>query len=149
MENLRWPRMTEDELTAFLGDGGTGVISFSTSSDDSPYSIPVSYGFNSDVKHFHFRLALPPGSEKEALVARPVSFVTHDQADEGWRSVVATGSLEDLTDEPYESSAIQERWGVDVPVVDIFEEPPEDVAFRKFRLVPDQLTGRKQIRSEE
>jgi len=149
MENIRWPRLSEDELTAFLGKGGTGVISFSTSSDDPPHSMPVSYGFNTDVKHFHFRLSFPPGSEKEALVAQPVSFVTHGQTDDGWRSVIATGSLEDLTDEPYESSAVQERWGVDVPLVDIFEEPPEDVTFRQFRLVPDQLTGRKQVRSGE
>ncbi|MFC6758080.1 MULTISPECIES: pyridoxamine 5'-phosphate oxidase family protein [Haloarcula] len=149
MENFRWPQMSEDELTAFLGHGGTGVISFSTSRDDPPYATPVSYGFNADVKHFHFRLALPPGSEKESLVAQPVSFVTHNQTDEGWRSVVATGSLEDLTNEPHESSAVQERWGVDIPLVDIFEEPPTDVAFRQFRLVPDELTGRKQISDAE
>ncbi len=149
MENFRWPRLSEDELTAFLGNGGTGVISFSTRSNDSPYSIPVSYGFNTDVEHFHFRLAFPPGSEKEALVTRPVTFVTHRQTDEGWRSVIATGSLEDLTNEPHESSAIQERWGVNIPLVDVFEEPPEDLTLRQFRLVPDQLTGRKQVRSTE
>jgi len=149
MENFRWPQMSEDELTAFLGQGGTGVISFSTSSDDPPYSTPVSYGFSTDVKHFHFRLALPPGSEKEARLAQPVSFVTHSQTDEGWRSVIATGSLEDLTNEPHESSAIQERWGVDIPLVDIFEAAPADLTFRQFRLVPEELTGRKQVSSSE
>jgi len=149
MENLRWPQLSEDELTAFLGNGGTGVISFSTSDEGPPYSLPVSYGFNADMKHFHFRFAFPPGSEKDALVAQPVSFVTHEETDAGWRSVIATGSLEDLTNEPHESSAIQERWGVDIPLIDIFEEPPEDVTFRQFRLVPDQLTGRKQIHSAD
>src|SRR6056297_2479357 len=113
MENLRWPQLSEDELTAFLGNGGTGVISFSTSSNAPPYSLPVSYGFNADEKHFHFRFTIPPGSEKDTLVAQPVSFVTHDRTDAGWRSVIATGSLEDLTNEPHESSAVQERWGVD------------------------------------
>jgi len=149
MEGLRWPQLSEEELTAFLGNGGTGVISFSTSSDDPPYSRPVSYGFDADAQSFHFRLAFPPGSEKESLVDEPVSFVTHGQMDDGWRSVVATGSLEDLSDEPYESGAVQERWGVDIPLVDVFEEPPEDLTFRQFRMVPDQLSGRKQIRSEE
>jgi len=149
MENFRWPQMSEAELTAFLGHGGTGVISFSTSSDAPPYSTPVSYGFNTDVKHFHFQLALPPGSEKESLVTRPVSFVTHAETDEGWRSVIAIGSLEDLANEPHESSAVQERWGIDIPFVDIYEEPPEDITFRQFRLVPDELSGRKQITTAE
>ncbi len=149
MENFRWPQLSEDELSAFLGNGGTGVISFSTSSDDPPYSLPVSYGFNTDVNHFHFRLAFPPGSEKESLVAQPVTFVTHRQTDDGWRSAIATGSLEDLSDEPHESSAIQERWGVDIPLIDIFEDAPEDITFRQFRLAPDKLTGRKQVASAD
>lgn len=147
METLRWVRLPERELNAFLGDGGTGVISFAAGSTDPPYSVPVSYGYDVDSGDFHFRLALPPNSTKADLLDRPVSFVTYGQRDEGWRSVVATGELDDLSEQPYDSTAVQERWNVTIPLIDIFEEPPENLTFREFRLVPDELTGRKEVSS--
>ncbi|WP_435344822.1 pyridoxamine 5'-phosphate oxidase family protein [Haloarchaeobius sp. HRN-SO-5] len=145
MSDIRWIQLSEDERNAFLENGGTGVVSFSTDSDDPPYSLPVSYGYFADRNHFHFRFALPPDSTKDHLLDRPVSFVVHGETDEGWRSVVATGTLEELSDLPYESSALQERWAVDIPVVDIFEEPPDEVTWREFRLVPDSVSGRKAV----
>jgi hypothetical protein len=141
--------MTDEEVAAFLGDGGTGVVSFSTGGDEPPYSLPVSYGYVADVGHFHYRFALPEGSGKEEYLGRAVSFVTYGQTDEGWRSVVATGELEDLTGAAYESSAVQERWAVDIPLVDIFEDAPDEVTFHQFRLLPDRLTGRKALDSED
>ncbi len=142
---LRWIQMTEDELDGLLGDGGTGVLSFSTSSDEHPHSIPTSYGYDAESGHFHFRLAFPPDSKKTDLIDRPVSFVTHSQTDEGWQSVVVAGELKDLAERTHESAAVQERWAVSIPFVDIFEESPDDVNFRQYRLVPDKLTGRKEV----
>ena len=147
MTGLRWLQMPEPELNDFLDNGGTGVISFATGEGEPPYSLPVSYGYDADSSHFHFRLGITPNSDKGKFLDRPVSFVTHDETDEGWCSVVATGELEDLTDEPYDSPAIQERWNVSIPLVDIFEVPPKDVTFHQFRLDPDKLTGRKDVNS--
>ncbi|MGQ4556695.1 pyridoxamine 5'-phosphate oxidase family protein [Halobellus sp. GM3] len=145
MENHRWPRLSESELNAFLGDGGTGVISFQTGRDDPPYSLPVSYGYNAHKGHFHFRLAVSAERGKSRFVDRPVSFVAYGRTDDGWRSAVATGTLRDITDEPYDASDVQERWAVTIPFVDIFEESPENVAFRQYVLAPDTLTGRRQV----
>ena len=145
MSDLRWLQLTADELDAFLGDGGTGVLSFSTAIEDPPYTVPVSYGYSGDTGHLHFRLALPEGSTKGELLDRPVSFVTHGHTDEGWRSVVATGDLEDVSELPPESAAIQERWAIAIPLVDVFEVPPDEVSFHPFRLVPDRMTGRKAV----
>jgi len=61
--------------------------------DESPTSLPVSYGYYADSGDFYFRLSFPPGSSKADLVERPVSFVVHGETDAGWRSVVATGTL--------------------------------------------------------
>jgi hypothetical protein len=74
--------------------------------------------------------------------------VTYGEHDGRWHSVVATGHLEEVTDAPYESSAIQGMWTVRIPEIDIFERPREEVTFRDFRLVIDSLTGRKEVRSE-
>jgi len=88
--------MSEEEMNEFLGRGGTGVISFSTDPDEPPVSIPISYGYSADVKHFYYRLSVPQDSRKEDLVDRPVSFVTHGETDSGWRSIVVTGRLRAL-----------------------------------------------------
>ncbi|WP_132057058.1 pyridoxamine 5'-phosphate oxidase family protein [Halorussus amylolyticus] len=149
MEGLRWVRMTDDEMSDFLGRGGTGTLSFSTAIDDPPFSIPVSYGYDEDANAFYFRLAFPEGATKEGVVDRPVSFVAHRRTDRGYRSVVAAGTLEEVTDMPYDSSAVQGMWAVEIPEIDIFDRPPEDVAFRHFRLAPETLTGRKEVRSNE
>lgn len=147
MGRLRWVQMSDEEMDAFLGEGGTGVISFSKEGDGPPFSIPVSYGYDGSTGQFYYRLSLLPGGEKSDLLDEPVTFVVHAHTDEGWRSVVASGRLEGVADSPYESAAVQGMWAVRIPKIDVFDRPPEDVTFRTFRLVPDRLTGRKDVRS--
>ncbi|ADJ15433.1 flavin-nucleotide-binding protein-like protein [Halalkalicoccus jeotgali B3] len=137
--------MEGEELDAFLGRGGTGVLSFSTEGEQSPFSIPVSYGYTADSGTFYFRLAFPPGSTKATVIDRPVTFVVHEHTDEGWQSVVASGRVEGIDGQPYESTVVQELWAVRIPSVDVFDRPPEDVAFRHFRLVPETLQGRTEF----
>jgi len=148
MQGLRWVQLREQELKDFLGDGGTGTLSFSTEIEEPPFSLPVSYGYDGD-GHFYFRLSFPENSGKTDLLDNEVTFVTHARTDDGWRSVVATGKLEDVTDMDYDSAAVQGMWAVDIPKVDVFEDPPDDVPFRQFRLVPERLTGRKEVRSDD
>jgi len=147
MEGLRWVQLSDRERDDFLGNGGTGTLSFSTASDEPPFSLPVSYGY--DDGSFYFRLAFPDDSGKRQVVENPATFVTHARTDDGWRSVVAMGKLEDVTDMNYESAAVQGMWAVDIPEVDVFEDPPDDISFRQYRLVPDRLTGRKEVRSDD
>jgi nitroimidazol reductase NimA-like FMN-containing flavoprotein (pyridoxamine 5'-phosphate oxidase superfamily) len=148
MQRIRWVQLSADEQNDFLGRGGTGVVSFANGIDEPPFAIPVSYGFDAETRTFYFRFSFPPSSTKVAVVDRPLTFVTQRQTDEGWRSVVATGTLEDVTDVPYESSAVQGLWAVQIPEIDIFDQAYEDVPFREFRLVPERLTGRKEVKTE-
>ncbi|SFR34088.1 hypothetical protein SAMN04487947_0107 [Halogeometricum rufum] len=148
MEEFRWTRLTDDEVDAFLGDGGTGTISFATDAGDPPFTLPVSYGYDEASGSLYFRLAFPPGTGKDDVVENPLSFVVHDRTGDGWQSVVAAGELEELSDLPYESSAVQAMWAVSIPKVDIFDVPPGDITFRYFRLVPDELSGRKAVGDE-
>lgn len=145
MEALRWVRLTDEERDEFLGQGGTGVLTFSTEIDDSPVSFPVSYGYDGGQPAFYFRLSFPPDSRKEDVVDRPSSFVSHARTDAGWRSVVATGTLEQVSEFSHDSMAVQGMWAIDIPTIDIFEDPPEEVTFRFFRLLPETLTGRKEV----
>lgn len=145
---LRWIQLSADERDAFLGRGGTGVVAFETEAGAPPFSIPVSYGYDADAEQFYFRLAFPENAGKAAVVENAVTFVVHGETDAGWRSVVATGRLEEVTDTPYESAVLQGMWAVDIPAVDVFENPPEEMTFRYFRLVPDTLAGRREVARE-
>lgn len=148
MRDSHWHRLSGSELEAFLGRGGTGVISFGAEVDTAPASIPVSYGYNADVEAFYFRLSLPPESRKAELVDRPVSFVTYAETDDGWKSAVATGRLEAVEEASYDSTTVQGMWGIEIPEVDVFERPREELTFRDFRLDPETLSGRKEVPSE-
>jgi len=149
MQGLRWVQLTDEERDEFLKTGGTGVISFATEADEPPVSIPVSYGYFADADSIYFRLSVPDDSRKKTLVGNPVSFVVHRETEAGWRSVVATGRLESVADAPYESAALQGLWAVDIPTVDVFERPPSEIPYRTYRLIPDTVSGRKEVDTGE
>jgi hypothetical protein len=135
--------MDADERDVFLGAGGTGVISFPSSDDESPHSIPVSYGYDASAETFYFRLAVSADSEKGEVSGRPVTFVVYGQ-DDGWRSVVAKGRLEATTEESVSTESLEGLQHVHIPLVDIFGRPAQDVPFEFYRLVPDEMTARKE-----
>jgi hypothetical protein len=138
--------MDENERDAFLGTGGTGVISLAAGAEP-PYSIPVSYGYDATESVFYFRLAAPPDSGKGDLADRSVSFVTYGN-DDGWKSVAATGQLERTTEESVATESLQGLERVHIPLIDIFGKPPREVAFEFYRLVPEELTARTETRTE-
>ncbi|MDG5820541.1 pyridoxamine 5'-phosphate oxidase family protein [Natronococcus sp. A-GB7] len=148
MQGLRWLQLSADEIGEFLGRGGIGVISFATGADEPPVSIPVSYGYNPNEGALYYRLSMPKEGRKAELVDRSVSFVTHRNTDDGWRSVVASGELEEITDAPFDPGDLHGMWAVEIPLVDVFERPPKEVRFRFFRLEPETMTGRKEVRAD-
>jgi hypothetical protein len=133
-----------DDRDSFLGNGGTGVISLSNEADAPPHSIPVSYGYDAGGSTFYFRLAVGPDTEKGDLQDRPVSFVVAEETDDGWRSVVATGRLEATESEGIATETLEGLDHVHIPLVDIFGKPTRATDFEFYRLVPEQLTGRKE-----
>ncbi|MBX0324678.1 pyridoxamine 5'-phosphate oxidase family protein [Halomicroarcula sp. F13] len=142
MESDHPVSMTDDEVDAFLGTGGTGVLSLSRTAVHSPHSVPVSYGYDADTRTFYFRLAVGPESAKTDLDDRPVSFVVHRQVDERWQSVVATGDLEDVERDDIASETLDGLGRVEIPLIDVFEDPTRVVDFEFYRLAPEELTGR-------
>jgi len=134
--------LTDDERDEMLGNGGTGVISLSTPADAPPHSVPVSYGYDPTESVFYFRLAVGPDSEKGDLDGRAVTFVNYGTDDGRYRSVVARGTLENIESDEIGTAALDGLDHVDIPLVDIFDEPTRVVDFEFLRLVPDELTTR-------
>jgi len=149
MTDARAVEMDAEERDEFLARGGTGVISFARG-DESPFSLPVSYGYDETEGHVYFRLAFGPDAGKRDAVDEEssMSFVTYDDTDEGWRSVVAEGQLEEISEESLDSSVGEAMRKVEIPLVDVFERNPREVTFRFFRLDPDEIAGRKEATGE-
>lgn len=144
MEDVRSVRLDRGEQEALLGSGGTGVLSFDTSGDGPPYSLPVSYGYDAESGHFYFRLSFGPDSGKPDLADGPaVSLVVYDETEAGWRSVVARGTLERLEEVDVTSGVLEELRRVRIPMVDAFDTDPRRLRFEFVRLDPDEMTGRK------
>lgn len=144
MSNSQPMEMDADERDAFLGTGGTGVISFAGSGDEPPHSLPVSYGYDSKETTFYFRLSAASDSEKGDLAGRNVSFVIYGQDDGSWQSVIVQGKLEETTEASVATESLQGLQRVHIPLVDIFGRPVKDVPFQFYRLVPDEMTSRKE-----
>jgi hypothetical protein len=147
-DDHRSVRLDGDERDEFLSPGGTGVISFDRG-DEAPFSIPVSYGYDVESGDLFFRLANDPDGEKGLFLSgRPaVSFVVHRETDDGWRSVVATGRLEEVAEAAVDSSVVEAMRRVRIPLVDVYSDHPRTVEFEFYRLRPDELTGRKEART--
>ncbi|MFB6180051.1 MAG: pyridoxamine 5'-phosphate oxidase family protein [Halorientalis sp.] len=142
--------LAEGKRNEFLGPGGTGVLSFAAGIDQPPYSLPVSYGYDETDGAFYFRLGFVANSQKADVVGdrRQVSFVTYDQTDSRWQSVVATGQLEEVTEAAIDSDAMQGLRRVEIPLVEAFERETTEVSFRFFRLDPETVSGRKEAPSD-
>lgn len=135
--------MDDDERDEFLGRSGTGVLSLSRAGDDPPHSVPVSYGYDPVEEVFYFRLAVGEESGKANPTDRGTTFVTYGERDGRWKSVVASGRLVSTTDESVSAESLAGLERTDqIPIVDVFGEPPGRVEFEFYRLDPDRLTGR-------
>ncbi len=149
MSTTRHATMTDAEIDAFLGNGGTAVMSFAR--DDEPYAIPISFGYDPDGPSFYVRLAYGPESEKRSYV-RPnaeTSLVVHGETDEGWKSVVATGRLEEVPEPSIDATVVDAVRSVEIPFVDVYERAPRELDFALYRLTVDGLSGRQEASGDE
>jgi len=152
MEDIRSVRMSKEEQDEFLGSGGTGVISFTPPSDGPPYTRPISYGYDADTGNFYFRLAVGPedAGKRDILDEdREIAFVTYDETDRGWRSVIATGRLDEVTKSALDPDVTEAMQRVRIPFVDVYDSHPLTLDFRFFRLTPDEVTGQQEAGTED
>lgn len=136
--------MTADEIDSVLNNGGVGVISLAD--QDEPYSVPLSYGYDSDTRDLYVRFGFAPESDKRRFVddGATASFVVTDDDTRGWRSVIARGSLRSVSEPAIDSSAAQSIRRMNIPFVTIYDRPATELEFELYRLAPETLTGRKE-----
>lgn len=134
-------------IEAFLESQSTGTLSLARENDS--YAIPVSFTFAPENDDFYFRLGYAPGSRKREYIEATErgTFVVAAETDEGWKSVIARGTLEHRNTvenldrvTPPDGSVSDADHELDIPFYHVFEAPSEMV-FTLVRLRTDELTG--------
>jgi hypothetical protein len=142
MSSERSRAMDRRAIESFVGRRGTGVLALA--SGDAPYATPVSYGFDPPAATFYLRLGVDADSRKRAFLDAPTAacLVVYGERDGDWHSVVARGSLASVAEADVDAAVAEALRRAEAPLLDIWDDPAEDVDFRVFRLPADELTGR-------
>lgn len=146
--------MTADEIDAFLSRHETGVLALAGEETESPYAIPISYGYDADGRRFYMRLVSTPDSEKRRFLASSPNarLVVYEETDEGetYRSVVAIGSLEEIDPSELTASHIEQYGEARRPLFEIWGDSKQDLDIKLYEFEPSELSGRRtEIEREE
>jgi nitroimidazol reductase NimA-like FMN-containing flavoprotein (pyridoxamine 5'-phosphate oxidase superfamily) len=133
--------MDATDIADFLATQHTGVLSLAEGNDS--YAIPVSFAHKADEGAVYFRLGYGADSNKRRFVGAvdTASFVVHDQTDEGWKSVVVHGELEQLSENSLDSTVVQSVRDLDIPYFNVFDDASGNLEFVIVRLDAASLTG--------
>ncbi|AZQ13645.1 MULTISPECIES: pyridoxamine 5'-phosphate oxidase family protein [Halorubrum] len=138
--------MSDAAVDALLSRHETGVLSLAQ--DETPYAIPISYGFDEESRNAFLRLVSTPDSEKRAFLASDpqARIVVYEEGtdsdDEEYASVVGVGTLyqvdlDDLTPETIAQYGETRR-----PLFEIWADGKSELDIELYRFEPDRLTGR-------
>ncbi len=144
MELAEETEMAREEIDGFLGRHETGVLALARS--DEPYAIPISYGFDAGERTFYMRLVSTPESQKRRFLASSPSarlVVYEDEAGGSvYRSVVATGTLEEIPVSELTVEHIEQYGEAKRPLFEIWGRSKADLDIQLYRFLPDELSGR-------
>ncbi|ESS03731.1 MAG: putative flavin-nucleotide-binding protein [uncultured archaeon A07HR67] len=135
--------MSASAVDAFLGRHETGVLSLAR--DDSPYAIPVSYGYDEASREAFLRLVSAADGEKRAFLASDpeARLVVHDEAERVYTSAIAVGTLERVDPETLTAETIAQYGETRRPLFEMWADGKPDLDIELYRLAPERLTGRK------
>ncbi len=134
--------LSDAEVDAFLARHETGVLSLAR--DETPYAIPISYGFDEASRDAYLRLVSTPDSEKrEFLGSDPrARIVVYEEAGDEYTSVVGVGTLRRVELDELTPESIAQYGETRRPLFEIWADGKPDLDIDLYRFVPDRLTGR-------
>jgi len=132
--------MSEEQIDGWLADHDVGVLSLAR--DGAAYAVPVNYAYLDG--SLFVRLAREADSKKFDYVAatEEACLVVYGDSDGATWSVIATGPIEDVTDEraaTFDDAGINETFGP----LHVFDQPIEELDVLVYELNVQVLTGRK------
>jgi nitroimidazol reductase NimA-like FMN-containing flavoprotein (pyridoxamine 5'-phosphate oxidase superfamily) len=134
--------MSRAETDALLARNETGVLSLARG--DEPYAIPISYGYDPETRTFFLRLVSTPESEKrEFLSSSPaVRLVVSEETEPEYRSVVAQGTLREVSTDEMTVERIEQFGDAKRPLFEIWGESKTDLRIQLYELDADDVSGR-------
>jgi nitroimidazol reductase NimA-like FMN-containing flavoprotein (pyridoxamine 5'-phosphate oxidase superfamily) len=110
-----------------------------------PYAIPISYGFDPDERCFYLRLVSTPESEKRRFLASTPAtrLVVYEEDGDTYRSVVATGDLEEVPRSALTVDHVVQYGDAKRPLFEIWGEVERDLDVGLYVLDPEELSGRQ------
>jgi nitroimidazol reductase NimA-like FMN-containing flavoprotein (pyridoxamine 5'-phosphate oxidase superfamily) len=135
--------LSDGEIDSFLGRHETGVIALAR--EETSYAVPISYGYDSEHRRFYLRLVSNPESEKrEFLNSTPhTRLVVYEADDPLYTSVVATGTLSEISQDELTAEHIEQYGDAKRPLFEIWGDSLPALDVRLYRLDPDELSGRR------
>lgn len=136
-------QLSQEETDSFLGRHETGVLSLAR--EGEPYSIPISYGYDAKERRFYLRLVSTPPSEKRQFLASSphARLVVYEEDDPIYRSVVTTGTLNEVPRDALTVDHIEQYGEAERPLFEIWGESRRDLDIQLYQLKPDELGGRR------
>lgn len=129
--------MAADEITDFLNDQATGVLSLAN--DRRAYGVPMSFAYDDDEQRAIMDLGFADESKKREFIetSEEVCLTVYDwNSPHDWTSVIASGSLESLDESDVDDDI--EAWYYRV-AKDI--DVDDDVELEWHELRVDELSG--------
>lgn len=135
--------LSREETDSFLGRHETGVLSLAY--EDEPYSIPISYGYDTENRRFYLRLVSTPQSEKRKFLASTpqARLVVYEQDDPIYWSVVTIGALREVQREELTVEHIEQYGEAKRPLFEIWGASRQDLDIQLYQLDPDEISGRR------
>ena len=134
--------LSDAEVDAFLARHETGVLSLAR--EETPYAIPISYGFDEASRDAFLRLVSTPDSEtRKVLGSDPrARIVVHETDGDAYTSVIGVGTLRRVDLDELTPESIAQYGETRRPRCEIWADGNADLDSALYRCVPERLTGR-------
>lgn len=135
--------LSDRDIDSFLSRHETAVLSLAQGGQS--YAIPISYGYDRAHRRFYLRLVSNPESEKrEFLKTTPhARLVVYEEDDPIYTSVVATGTLHEITRDELTVEHIEQYGDARRPLFEIWGDSLPAINVRLYRFDPEELSGRR------
>lgn len=135
--------LSDSEIDSMFGRHETGVLSLAR--EGEPYAVPISYGYDAEERLFYLRLVSSPESEKREFLSSPspARLVVYEEDDPVYSSVVATGSLDEISRDELTVEHLEQYGEAKRPLFEIWGNSLPELTVRLYRLDPDELSGRR------
>lgn len=129
------------DIADFLEQQATGVLAIA--SGGHVYAIPVSFAYHDEGPDLYFRFGYGRESQKRTFVegADEATFVVYDRTDEGWKSVLAEGRLEPVSESRLDTSLVEAVNRLQIPYFEVHRQPAAELEFEIVRLDVSKLSG--------